>query len=333
MFAGRFRALSAFISIISMIGLLSAGANAQVTIKLGHDQPDTSTHHAAAEKWKELVEERTGGAVTVEIFPASQLGSGTQMVEQVQAGALEAAVLPTAWVAPLAPSVQVLDLPFLFPSREVAYRVVDGPAGEAILAPLEKVSIKGVAFWESGFKQFTGNFPIEKPGDYQGTKIRTMPAEVIQEQFKAFGASPTTINFSELYNALQQKVVDGQENPIATIAAMRFYEVQKHMTLSDHGFLAYVFMINQPFLEGLPADQQEILVTAAREASAFQRDIIKDAEQKHLETFKEAGLTISKLSPEQREAFEKASQPVYDWYKEKFGSETLDLIRDNIKKQ
>ena len=128
------------------------------------------------------------------------------------------------------------------------------------MQPLEKVNIKGVGFWESGFKQFTGNFPIRQPADYKGTKIRTMPAPVIQEQFKAFGAVPTMINFSELYSALQQKVVDGQENPIATIANMRFFEVQKHLTLSDHGFIAYVFMINKPFLDKLPADQRDVLV-------------------------------------------------------------------------
>ena len=156
--------------------------------------------------------------------------------------------------------------------------MIDGPTGEAILKPLEKVNIEGVGFWESGFKQFTGNFPIRQPADYKGTKIRTMPAPVIQEQFKAFGAVPTMINFSELYSALQQKVVDGQENPIATIAIMRFFEVQKHLTLSDHGFIAYVFMINKPFLDKLPADQRDVLVNAAREASKYQRELIQKAE-------------------------------------------------------
>src|SRR4051812_24166596 len=191
-------------------------ASAQTVIKVGHDQPDRSTHHLAAIKWKELVEARTGGKVQVRLFPSMTLGSGTQMVEQTQAGALEVSILPTGWVAPLAPSVQVLDLPFLVPNREVLYKVIDGPAGAEILKPLAKVNIEGVTFWESGFKQFTGNFPIAEPKDYGGHKIRTMPAQVIQEQFKAFGATPVTVDFKELYSALQQKVVDGQENPIAT---------------------------------------------------------------------------------------------------------------------
>jgi C4-dicarboxylate-binding protein DctP len=330
MYAWRQRILTTAASVTLLTGFLATGALAQATIKVGHDQPEPSTHHQAALKWKELVEQRTGGKLKVQVFPSSQLGSGTQMVEQVQAGALEVAILPTAWIAPLAPSVQVLDLPFLFPSREVAHRVIDGAAGEAILQPLEKVNIKGIVFWESGFKQFTGNFAIKQPADYKGTKIRTMPAPVIQEQFKAFGAVPTMINFSELYSALQQKVVDGQENPIATIANMRFFEVQKHLTLSDHGFIAYVFMINKPFLDKLPADQRDTLIGTAREASKHQRELIKAAEAAHLETFKKAGLEIVTLTPEQRSEFEKASRPVYDWYTAKFGTETLDLIRRNI---
>jgi tripartite ATP-independent transporter DctP family solute receptor len=331
MYACRDRILTAAVSFALLTGLLATAALAQVTVKVGHDQPEPSTHHQAALKWKELVEQRTGGKIRVQVFPSSQLGSGTQMVEQAQAGALEVAILPTAWIAPLAPSVQVLDLPFLFPNREVAHRVIDGPAGEAILQPLEKVNIKGIVFWESGFKQFTGNFPIRQPSDYKGTKIRTMPAPVLQEQFKAFGAVPTMINFSELYSALQQKVVDGQENPIATIANMKFFEVQKHLTLSDHGFIAYVFMVNKPFLDKLPADQRDALVTSAKEASKYQRELIEKAEAVHLETFKKAGLEIVRPTPEQRAEFEKASQPVYDWYTAKFGGETLALIRKSSK--
>jgi C4-dicarboxylate-binding protein DctP len=329
----RLHIVSAAAALVAVAALLSATADAQVLVKLGHDQPESSTHQQAALKWKETVEKRTDGKIKVQVFPASMLGSGTQMVEQVQAGALEAAALPTAWIAPLAPSVQLLDLPFLFPNRQVAHKVIDGPARAEILKPLENVNMTGVAFWEGGFKQFTGNFPIRQPADYTGHKIRTMPAPVIQEQFKAFGATPTAINFSELYSALQQKVVDGQENPIATIANMRFFEVQKYMTLSDHGYIAYVFIMSKPFLDKLTADQRDILTTAAREAGQFQRDLIKKAEDQHLETFKKAGVELITLTPEQRAEFEKASRPVYDWFTGKFGTATLDIVRQEIKAQ
>jgi C4-dicarboxylate-binding protein DctP len=305
-------------------------ALSQTVIKVGHDQPDRSTHHLAALKWKEMVETRTGGKVQVRLFPSMTLGSGTQMVEQTQAGALEVSILPTGWVAPLAPSVQVLDLPFLFPSREVLYKVIDGPVGAEILKPLNKVNIEGVTFWESGFKQLTGGFPIREPKDYVGHKIRTMPAPVIQEQFKAFGAAPVTVDFKELYSALQQKMVDGQENPIATIALMRFFEVQKYLTLSDHGFIAYVFMFNKPFLDKQPADIRKILVDAAKEAGKFQREIIVKAEAEQLEMFKKAGVEVTTLTADQRAKFEQASKPVYTWFTGKYGSESIDMIRKEV---
>lgn len=303
---------------------------AQTVMKLAHDQPESSTHHRAALKLKEMVEARSKGQIRVNLFPSNLLGNSTQMVEQVQAGALEAAVLPTAWIAPIAPSVQVLDLPFLFPERKSLYQVVDGPVGAEILKPLAKVNIEGVAFWESGFKQFTGQFPIREPGDYKGRKIRTMPAAVIQEQFKAFGATPTTIAFSELYSALQQNVVDGQENPIASIASMRLFEVQKYMTISDHGFLAYVFMFSKPFLDRLPKEQKAMLVEAAREGSRVQRAIIQDAEKEHLETFRKAGVQITTLTPAQRAKFEQASRPVYDWFTQKYGGAGIEMIRKEL---
>jgi len=185
--------------------------SAAIVVKLGHDQPERSPHHEAALKWQELVQARTRGQVQVKIFASQLLGTGTEMVEMLQAAGLEAGLIPTAKIAPIAPAVQVLDLPFLFPSRDVAYRVIDGPVGDQILRPLQRVNIEGVAFWESGFKQFTGHFPIREPEDYKGRKIRVMPAPVIVEQFKAFGATPVPIDFKELYNALQQKVVEGRE--------------------------------------------------------------------------------------------------------------------------
>jgi C4-dicarboxylate-binding protein DctP len=309
---------------------LATGVAAQTVIKIGHDQPEKSTHHQAILKWKQAVEARTKGAYEIQSFPAMTLGSGVQMVEQLQAGAIQAVALPSAWIAPIVPDIQVLDLPFLFPSRAVLYKVVDGPVGAEILKPLNKANLQGIAFWESGFKQFTGNFPIRQPKDYQGHKIRTMPAPVIMEQFKAFGASPVAIDFKELYNALQQKVVDGQENPIATIALMRFFEVQKYLTLSDHGFIAYIFVMNKSFLDSQPADMRKILVEEARAAGRFQRDIIAKSEAGHLETFRKAGVEIIKLSDEQRAMFQKASRRVYDWYAKKKGAATLDLIRKAV---
>ena len=305
-------------------------ASAAVVVKLGHDQPEKSPHHEGALKWRELVESRTKGQVQVKIFASQLIGTGTEMVEMLQAGALEAGLIPTAKIAPITPSVQVLDIPFLFPSRDVAYKVIDGRAGNEILKPLRSVNIEGVAFWESGFKQFTGNFPIREPQDYKGRKIRVMPAPVIVEQFRAFGATPVPIDFKELYNALQQGVVDGQENPLATNITMRFYEVQKYLTLSDHAFLAYVFLFSKTFLDKLSPEVRTILVEAAKEAGRYERQLIADSEKEYLATMQKAGVEVIRLTPEQRAAFERAAKPVQDWYAQKYGREVLDAIQKDI---
>ncbi|MDO5758459.1 MAG: TRAP transporter substrate-binding protein, partial [Rhodobacterales bacterium] len=249
--------------LVASIGIIALPSTptcaSTISIKLGHDMAESSPHHQATVRWKELVEERSGGDVTVRIFPSSILGSATQMVEQVQAGALEAAMLPNAQIAPIAPKLSVLDLPFLFANRQIAHGVVDGPAGEVILKALDGTGIVGVAHWESGFKQFTSNFPIHTPEDFVGHKIRTMPSQVVQAQFRAFGAVPVQMAFSELYSALQQGTVDGQENPIATIAAGKLYEVQPYISLSDHAFLGEIFMINQVFYDNLDSETRDIL--------------------------------------------------------------------------
>lgn len=325
------RIITSFILTIALSWSLgSEGTGAATILKLGHDQPEKSPHHQGALKFKELVETRTKGEVKVRIFAAQLIGSGTEMVEMLQAGALEAGLIPTAKIAPITPSVQILDLPFLFPNREVTYKVIDGPAGSEILKPLRKVNVEGVTFWESGFKQFTGHFPIRQPQDYKGRKIRVMPAPVIAEQFKAFGATPVPIDFKELYSALQQGVVDGQENPLATNITMRFYEVQKYLTLSDHAFLAYVFLFGKKFLDGVNDDVRKILVDSAKEAGQYEREIIANSEKDYLETMRKAGVEIITLTAEQRKHFEEAARPVQEWYAQKYGRDVLDLVKKEI---
>jgi tripartite ATP-independent transporter DctP family solute receptor len=299
---------------------------ASINIKVGHDMAEKSPHHEAALKWKELVEQRTKGQVEVKVFPAQLLGTGTEMVEMLQAGALEVGIIPSAKVAPLVSSIQILDLPFLFPSREICYQVIDGKVGDEILKPLRNVNIEGVCFWESGFKQLTGSFPIRKPADYNGKKIRVMPAPVIMEQFKAFGATPVPLDFTELYNALQQRVVDGQENPLVTNITMKFYEVQKYLTMSDHAYLSYVFMFSKKFLESLPAETRRILVDTSMEARNYERKIIADNEKSYLEIMKKAGMEIIYLTPAERKVFADASKPVHQWFAKKYGDAALNMV-------
>ena len=307
-----FRAMLIF-AVLTFIAS-GTGLAAKWNAKLGHDQPATSPHHQALVKFKDTVEKGSNGEIAIEIFDHQKLGTGIQMVEMVQAGALEFLAVPTSNVQVIEPAFQVLDLPFLVSSRDDLYKLLDGDLGKALYATLKDKNIVGLSFLESGFKQFTGNFPIHTPADYEGHKIRVMPAPVLVQQFKALGAIGVPIDFAELYNALQQGVVDGQENPITTIWTKKFYEVQKYMAMSNHGFLGYVFIANQGFMDSLPAKYQKLVMDAALEASHFERALIAEKEKDYLKDIKAGGVTVIELSPAELAQFQKAMLKVDDWF-------------------
>ena len=331
--------LTTFASMIAVFAFVLATAGsasaAKWNIKFGHDQPEKSPHHDGAVYFKKLIEEGSNGEIAVKIYPTQLLGTGVQMSEMVQAGALEVLAIPTSNMQVLQPALQVLDLPFLFPNREVLGSQLDGALGDALYKPMLAKNIVGLSWFYSGFKQFTGNFPIHRPEDFKGHKMRVMPAPVIREQFKALGASPVPIDFQELYSALQQGVVDGQENPLTSIVSMKFYEVQKYLTLSNHAFLGYVLVASKSFNDSLPAKYQKLLRDSARKAALYERNLIQEREKGFLETIKKAGVTVIELKPEEKQAFQKAVEPVYDWFNKNVqgGKQYYDMIRAAEKKK
>ncbi len=223
----------------------SEGNEEVYEMKLHHDLAADSPQHVGAEKFKELVEEKTEGQVEVKLFPSGQLGDDVEVAELIQSGSVESGIIPTAKLSTFDASMQLPDLPFLFPGREAAYEVLDGEVGKELLAGLDDIGLTGASFWESGFKQFTNNVRIESPSDFEGLKIRTMESPIVIEQFNALDANPVPISFAETYNALQQNVVDGQENPLVSIVKMKFYEVQDYTIISNHGYLAYAFLMSK----------------------------------------------------------------------------------------
>lgn len=297
--------------------------------KFGHDQPEKSPHHDGALYFKKLIEEGSKGEIEVKLYPSQLLGTGLQMSEMVQAGALELLAIPTSNMQVLHPALQVLDLPFLFLNQKVLDQVLDGEVSDVLYKPLLGKGVLGLNWFFSGLKQFTANFPIHRPEDFKGRKIRVMPAPVIREQFKALGASPVPIDFHELYNALQQGVVDGQENPLTTIVTMKFYEVQKYMTLSSHALIAYVFVTSKKFYDSLPDKYQQLLREAARKAGPYERNLVREREKGFLETIKKGGTTVIELKPEERLAFQKAMDPVYEWFNKNVsdGKRYFDMIK------
>lgn len=274
------------------------------TAKLGTVEPVDSPKMEAMEMFRDKVAQATNNKVQITIYPAEQLGSAREMIEGTQMGGIESVMLPSSNFTGFEPNMSILDLPFLFPSREVCYEVVDSEVGDALLATLEDHGMVGVAWWESGFKQLTGNFKIEGPDSYKGKKIRVMENPVLIAQFEALGASAIPINFGELYNALQQGVVDGQENPIPSIYEMKFYEVQDYMALSDHGYLPLVLAFNKDWFNGLPAEYQEAIKTAGKEAAVWLREEQRKLErEKFIPAMEKAGLTVIELDEQTRQAF------------------------------
>lgn len=320
----KLRLVAAFLAMGLALVASPALAAKAIEIKIGHDLSEDTPQHLGCERFKKLVEERTGGKYTVKIFPSNQLGTDKETAEMLQVASVEAALIPTAKLSVFAPALQLPDLPFIFPTREVCYKFLDSEVGMEILSALQKKGMTGVSFWESGFKQFTANKLLEKPEDFKGLKFRTMESPIILAQFKALGANPVPIDFGETYNALQQKTVDGQENPLVSITRMRFYEVQSNMAISNHGYLSYAFLFSKRWLSRQPKDMQKILVDTAREVAAFQREETVKREKGFIETIEKAGCKVNYITPEQQKLFVEATRPVHKQFEKSIG---VDLMK------
>ena len=305
-----------------------AMAKAEYTFTLSHTEPTNVSTHLAALKFSALVAERTNGAVKVVVHPNSELGAAVDQAQMVQSGAITMAMLPAGHVATIVPEVQLFTIPFFFPGdvREMA-RVVNGPAIDALGKKFAPKDIALLSILPHAPKQFTSNKPIRVPADFKGQKIRTMASPLIVESYKLLGATPVPINYHEVYTALQLGTVDGEENPFWAIGEMKFYEVQKHIVVSNHAYLATIFFINKGIFSDLPANFQEIIAQTAKEILPYQLDaeltIDKENENK-IRAYK--GTTVTELSPEAVEAFKQAMKPVKDIYIQMVGDSGKEVI-------
>ncbi|MEG1448073.1 MAG: TRAP transporter substrate-binding protein [Oscillospiraceae bacterium] len=297
-----------------------------IEITYGHGFNPGTPQALAADEFKKRVEEETEGRVVVNVFPAGQLGSAREMYESVQMGVQQIALLPTARISGFCKELQIFDMPFLFPDKETAYKIFDGPEGKEILGALEPSGIKGLAIYEDGFKQFTCNQKLESAADFKGLKFRTMESAIIMEQFKAMGSNPVPVDFGELYNALQQKTVDGQENPLVTIESVRLYEVQKHLLMSNHAYLGHIFLASKGWLEGLPEDIQEVITRNAQEIAVWERELVAKEEEGYLQTIKDSGTVVTEISDEAANEMRELMKPVYKIAEDVIGKELVDKV-------
>ncbi|WP_036191545.1 TRAP transporter substrate-binding protein [Marinobacterium lacunae] len=313
--------------------LLSTSAlAADFKIKISHSSPASGDRlEKSLAIFKKNVEERTDGNVSISTFPASQLGGEREQMEGVQFGSIEMAVL-VGPISNIYPDIMVFDLPYLFKNRDVAYKVMDGEFGQKILnGLLERTGIRAIAWGENGFRHFTNNVrPLETPEDLKGLKIRTMENPAHIAMVNSFGAIATPMAFNELYSALQQGVIDGQENPVSLIESMRFYEVQKHLTLDGHVYSPFTFIVNNGFFESLPAEYQRIIQEEAKLWSTNERKLNAEQENAGVERLKQAGMEVVSLSDEVKGQFRESTTPVYNTYREKLGDDLIDELMNAV---
>lgn len=263
-----------------------------ILIKFSHVVAQDTPKGKAAEYFKKLAEERTKGAVKVEVYPNSQLYKDKEEVEALQLGAVQMLAPSLAKFGPLGvKEFEVFDLPYILPNRDVLRRVTDGPVGRGLLDKLETKGIKGLAYWDNGFKIMSANKPIHLPADMKGLKVRIQSSKVLDKQMRELGAIPQVMAFSEVYQALQTGVVDGTENPPSNMYTQKMHEVQKDATVTRHGYLGYAVIVNKKFWDDLPADIRTTLEGAMKDATKYANDIAEKENADALEAIKASGKT------------------------------------------
>ena len=295
-----------------------------VVLKLGHAVAPEHPYHLGAMKFSELVASKTNAKVKIDVYSSTQLGNERDMVEGLQLGTIDLVVTSMGPVGGFVPKMFVVDLPFLFRDRDHAYKVLDGQIGNELLTALSARGIKGLAFWENGFRQITNNLrPIKRPEDLKGIKIRTMENKIHIATFKAFGASPTPIAWGEVYTALQQKTIDAQENPVAIIYHQKIYEVQKYLSLTGHFYSPALLLMSEKAFTALPKDAQKIMVETAFECAAYERNLLRDSEANQVSDLKSKGMQVNTPN---KEPFRDAAASVYKEFGAQFGKEMVDKI-------
>lgn len=319
----KLRTTLMFVLALGISGIAQAAG--EIVIKFSHVVAPDTPKGQAAERFKQIAEKLTNGKVKVEIYPNSQLYKDREEIEALQSGAVQMLAPSMAKFGPMgAREFELFDLPFLFPNQEALHRVMDGEVGKKLFVKLDTKGITGLAFWDNGFKQMSSNKPMHSVADFSGLKMRIQSSKVLAAQMKALGANPQVMAFSEVYTALQQGVVDGTENPVSNFYTQKMNEVQKHMTMSNHGYLGYAVIVNKSFWDGLPADVRSALTQAMKEATVFEREIAQKENDEALERVIAAKTTtVYTLTAAERAEWQKVLVPVQKEFESVIGAELI----------
>ena len=310
------------------IAPVAATAQAPIVLKFSHVVAPNTPKGKGADKFKELAEKYTNGKVKVEVYPNSTLYKDKEELEALQLGAVQMLAPSNSKFGPMGiKDFEVFDLPYLLPNKAALRKVTDGPIGKAMLKKLESKGMVGLAYWDNGFKEMSANKPLRMPEDYKGLKFRIQSSKVLEAQFRALGAIPQVMAFSEVYQALQTGVVDGQENTPSNMFTQKFHEVQKYTTLTNHGYIGYVVVVNKKFWDDLPADVRGQLEKAMAEATVYSNEISEKENVESLDDIKKSGKTelITPTAVESA-AMRKAMEPLYQEMGSRVGKQLIDDV-------
>ena len=317
-----------FIGLVAATFSAIAMAQAPIVIKFSHVVAADTPKGKASEFFAKKAAELTKGRVKVEVYANSALYKDKEELEALQLGAVQMLAPSLAKFGPLGvKEFEAFDLPFIFENSDALRKVTLGPVGKQLLAKLEPKGVKGLAYWDNGFKSFSANTPIKAPADLKGKKMRIQSSKVIEEQMRTLGSLPQVIGFGEVYQALQTGVVDGTENPISNLYTQKMHEVQKHLTLTEHGYLGYAVIVNKKFWDGLPGDIRKQLEDAMEQATRYANQIAKVENETALEGVRKSGKTqVHVPTKDERLAFKKALVPVHKKMEARIGKDVINAI-------
>ena len=310
----------------TVLGNNTPAAEPEFVMKIGLDAVVGALNHVSAEYIKEEIEKNSNGRIAVEVYPAQQLGSVREMIEGMQLGSVEAVLVPISKFAGFDARLNLCDMPMLFRNEDILWQMLEGEVGQRAMANLPDIGLLGVQYYAGGFKIITANKPIKTPEDMRGQKIRTMESPIIMSMFAAWGANPVPIDFAEVYNSLQQRVVDGQENPIYTIYDMKYYEVNSYMMFLEHACLTNFLCYSESWFNSLPQDLQEVVWNAGLDGAQYQKEVLAKFNEEYLKSIEEyGGVEYIYFTDEEKQLWIDAVQPVYAEYRDEIGGDLLDF--------
>lgn len=313
------------LGLASAFALAAFAAQAQTELKLAHAAPETDLQQTLSLFFKEQVEARTNGSVTVTIFPQGQLGNDAAMIDGARSGIIDIAMSGLNNFTGLVPQAGALELPFMFPSRDTAYAALDGEIGQGISAEFTQHGLKVLGFPENGYRNMTNNRgPIRVPADLAGLNMRVNNSKALNDMFAALGANPLQLPVAELYTALETGVVDAQDHPIGIVLSFKFNEVQNYLSLTQHAYSALALVMNDARFNTLTAEEQKVIAEVAAEAIAMQRKAVQEKETGMIEELKAAGMEVN--TDVDAAAFQAAVKPVWDSFIAENGDAVVNAI-------